>query len=99
MRSRVCLILTVSLLFCSLGSLELPELMKLTDDCSNDFTILHSQQEIVPPVVAKQAPATVDFYQLHAPGWFSDTIDPIVVVELHPHASDQLIHLLCVLRT
>lgn len=98
-RSRISLALVVGLLFCSLSSLEIPEMSKLADDCSNDFTILHSPQEIVPPVVAKQTPASVESPQPHAPGWMSDPIDAVVVVALHPHASDQLIHLLCIQRT
>lgn len=99
MRSRICLVVTVGLLFCALGSLEIPELMKLVDDSSNDFTILHSQQEVNPPVVAKQTPASIDSPRLHAPGWNPEPIDTVVVVAVHPHASDQLIHLLCVQRT
>lgn len=98
-RSRICLALIVGLLFCSLGSLEIPELVKLADDSSNDFTILHSPQEIAAPMLAKQAPASLETPQEHAPGWISDPIDSVVVVALHPHASDQLIHLLCIQRT
>lgn len=72
---------------------------KLVDDSSNDFTILHSPQEIAPPVVAKQAPASIESPQSHAPDRMSNPVEPVVVVALHPHASDQLIHLLCTQRT
>jgi len=101
MRSRVSLALIVGLLFCSLGSLEIPELMKLTDDSSNDFTILHSPQEISAPALQKQkqAVASVDSPPLHHRGWVPDVPETEVVVALHPHASDQLIQLLCVQRT
>lgn len=97
-RYRICLGVIVSLLFCALGSLEIPELVKLVDDCSNDFTILHSPQEINPPVVAKQA-ASVDSPQMHAPGWIPEAIETIPVVAIHPHTSDELIRFLCVQRT
>ena len=39
-RHRFCLALVVSMLFCGLSSSEIPELTRLTDDTSNDFTVL-----------------------------------------------------------
>jgi hypothetical protein len=38
-RHRFCLLLIVSLLFCGLSSIEVPEFVNLTDDTSNDFTL------------------------------------------------------------
>jgi hypothetical protein len=40
MRIRVTLGLTVSLLFCTLATLEVPELINLTDDTSNDYSLV-----------------------------------------------------------
>ena len=37
---RFCLALVVSMLFCGLSSSEIPELTRLIDDTSNDFTVL-----------------------------------------------------------
>jgi hypothetical protein len=48
-RHRFCLVLVVSMLFCGLTSSEIPELTRLIDDPSNDFTL----------VVATKTPATV----------------------------------------
>ena len=45
MRTRFILVAVVSLLFCSLSTLETPELVKLADDTSNDFSILIRRQE------------------------------------------------------
>jgi hypothetical protein len=45
MRARFILVAVVSLLFCSLSTLETPELLKLADDTSNDFSILIHRQE------------------------------------------------------
>ena len=45
MRTRFILVAVVSLLFCSLSTLETPELVKLADDTSNDFSILIHHQE------------------------------------------------------
>ena len=39
-RHRFCLALIVSMLFCGLSSSEIPELTRLIDDTSNDFTVL-----------------------------------------------------------
>jgi hypothetical protein len=99
LRYRICFAVIVGLLFCSLGSLEIPEMMKLVDDSSNDFTILHSPQEISAPVMARQAPTSFVSPQLQAPGWISETAETGFVVVLHPHASDELIRFLCIQRT
>lgn len=48
-RHRFCLALIVSMLFCGLTSSEIPELTRLIDDPSNDFTL----------VVATKTPAMV----------------------------------------
>jgi hypothetical protein len=48
-RHRFCLALVVSMLFCGLTSSEIPELTRLIDDPSNDFTL----------VVATKTPAMV----------------------------------------
>ena len=39
-RHRFCLALVVSMLFCGLSSSEIPELTRLVDDPSNDFTLV-----------------------------------------------------------
>jgi hypothetical protein len=39
-RHRFWLALVVSMLFCGLSSSEIPELTRLIDDTSNDFTVL-----------------------------------------------------------
>jgi len=44
LRHRFCLALIISLLFCGLSSLEFPEFVNLTDDTSNDFTVVVSTQ-------------------------------------------------------
>jgi hypothetical protein len=39
-RHRFCVALVVSMLFCGLSSSEIPELARLIDDTSNDFTLV-----------------------------------------------------------
>ena len=41
-RHRFCLALVVSMLFCGLSLSEIPELASLSDDTSNDFTVVVS---------------------------------------------------------
>jgi hypothetical protein len=43
MRSHLSLVVLVGLLFCSLAAIEIPELVNLTDDTSNDYTVIVSQ--------------------------------------------------------
>lgn len=45
MRIRLSLAIVVGLLFCTLAALELPELIRLADDTSNDFSLLAAQRE------------------------------------------------------
>ncbi len=41
-RHRFCLALVICMLFCCLSSIEVPEFVNLTDDTSNDFTVMLS---------------------------------------------------------
>jgi hypothetical protein len=45
MRSHLSLAVLVGLLFCSLAAIEIPELVHLTDDTSNDYTVMVSQSK------------------------------------------------------
>jgi hypothetical protein len=56
MRCQLSLAVLVGLLFCSLASIEVPELVKLTDDTSNDFTMTFSQESAT-SVEAEQQPS------------------------------------------
>jgi hypothetical protein len=51
MRAKLILAALIGLLFCSLATLETPEILKLADDTSNDFSLLHTQQESSSTVV------------------------------------------------
>jgi hypothetical protein len=45
MRSHLSLAVLVGLLFCGLAAIEVPEFVQLTDDTSNDYTVIVSQSE------------------------------------------------------
>jgi hypothetical protein len=52
-RHRFCLALVVSILFCGLSLSEIPELARLSDDTSNDYTLVVSTKTAAPiPVIA-----------------------------------------------
>jgi hypothetical protein len=55
MRCQLSLAVLVGLLFCSLASIEVPELVKLTDDTSNDFTVMVSRPAATSVDVAVQS--------------------------------------------
>jgi len=53
MRIRAIVLMTAAVLFCSLATIELTELLNLVDDTSNDFT-LASSEEIGGAVIQNQ---------------------------------------------
>jgi len=96
-RHRFCLALVVSMLFCGLSSIEIPELTRLTDDTSNDFTLVEVAS--TPSCTASESSST-------------GTIQAVRVSDSHPeyrlqpfvslasgHSPSGYLHLLCVHRT
>jgi hypothetical protein len=53
MRSKVIFAMLVGLLFCSLATLEITELLELADYTSNDFSLLGTQR--APSAVVRQS--------------------------------------------
>jgi len=97
MRLKVIFFVVIGLLFCSLATLETTEILKLADDTSNDFSLLNVEANTTSAVVRqslgtkpKAVPAPIQAEQPK---------------EVHPavsHASNisnDLLHLLCVIRT
>jgi hypothetical protein len=95
MRIRLTLAIVVGLLFCTLAALELPELINLTDDTSNDFSLLSAQQEtsaVVSQSHVRQPiilPARSDRKQPNDRARFVSSVC----------AAKESLHLLCTLRT
>ena len=58
MRARLILAVLAGVLFCSLATIELTELIRLADDTSNDFSLLQTQQgkcsTVIPPSQQRQ---------------------------------------------
>jgi hypothetical protein len=99
-RHRFCLALVVSMLFCGLTSSEIPELTRLIDDTSNDYTL----------VVATKTPAMVSASVMANPGMGTcvgavrQNDDGLQYPEppssiLYAQSSNDYLQLLCVHRT
>jgi hypothetical protein len=97
-RTELTLALVVGLLFCSLATMEVPELINLVDNTSNDFSLV---------VFVKNAPTTVEVRMRHQgrPGLPSvpRSRQPSVLRThssiLSLQASGDMLHVLCVQRT
>jgi hypothetical protein len=95
-RTKLILGIAVSLLFCTLAMLEMPEFLTLTDNTSNDFSLGTSQEDAV-AVVQAQAPLVPagpieKVTHRRAPSF---RIRPLN----QPPTVDDLLHSLCVQRT
>ena len=98
MRGNLVLTVMVSLMLCSLAMLEVPELLNLTDDTSNDFSLPVIRQSS-PSSVINEAPGVGG---IASPMLSYGTFDPLPVPPLilhSPNPHDDLLHLLCIQRT
>jgi hypothetical protein len=97
-RIRICLAVVVGLLFCTLATLELPELVNLSDDTSNDYSLTVFQNYEV-EAHQKQAPqfsptvvfgdAIFERSDVSVPDWHSNEVLP----------RPDLLRMICILRT
>jgi hypothetical protein len=96
MRPKVIFFFLVGLLFCSLATLETTEFLKLADDTSNDFSLLNVESNTTSAVVRQsqesQAKAVPVPIQRRQP-----TVRP-AISHSRP-TSDDILHVLCVIRT
>ena len=99
MCTKLTLATVVGLLFCSLATMELPELVNLVDNTSNDFSLI---------VFVKNAPTTVKVQMRHQgrpglPGilrsWQPDVFRAHSSIQSPLQASDDMLCMLCVQRT
>ena len=98
--ARVGFVLIIGLLFCTLGTLELPELVNLTDNTSNDYStsVFQNQKESIVKA-DKQLPSVAPRTVLARLMGERQTIRQMRYDQsLSPAQSDAL-HLFCILRT
>jgi hypothetical protein len=96
MRPKVSFFVVVGLLFCSLATLETTEFLKLADNTSNDFSLLN--------VEANTSSAIVRQSQYSQPNAVPAPIQsqrPKVRPDISAlsNASNDLLHVICVIRT
>jgi len=94
MRAKFIFATLVGLLFCSLATLEITELLELTDDTFNDFSLIGTQQ-------ASSAVVTQSLALQPKTNLTTETERP-TARRLPPSASYQardVLHLLCIMRT
>lgn len=96
MRPKLIFFVVVGLLFCSLATLETGEFLRLADDTSNDFSLLNVEANTSSAVVRqsldsqpKAVPAPIHSRQ---PKVHPDISGPA-------NTTNDLIHVLCVIRT
>jgi hypothetical protein len=94
MRAKFIFATLVVVLFCSLATLEITELFELTDDTSNDFSLVGTQQasSAVVPQSLELQPKTNPTTETERP----------TARRLPPSASyhaNDVLHLLCIMRT
>ena len=95
-RIQLTLALVVGFLFCSLATMEVPELVNLVDNTSNDFSLV---------VFVKNAPTAVKVRMRHQgrpgilPSQQPNAFRTHSSIQSPLQASDDVLHLLCVQRT
>lgn len=96
MRTRFILVSIVRLLFCSLSTLETPELVKLADDTSNDFSLMTRPQDIS---ISTCNPALVARLKISRPRLALDRT-PIQLGSISASRfTPDFLHFLCIQRT
>lgn len=99
MRIKIVLAIAVGLLLCSIGTLELPELVNLSDNTSNDFSLRLLSDR--PTIVAKKNQTA--HFQSDAVRVVSSLSHPATPIVSTPSvslpATDDLLQILCIHRT
>jgi hypothetical protein len=95
-RIRICFAVVVGLLFCTLATLELPELVNLSDDTSNDYSLTvfqHYKIEADREQADQSSPGVVFGDAISEwpalPNWHGNEVRP----------QPDLLRIICILRT
>jgi hypothetical protein len=98
LRIKLPFAIVVGLLFCTLATMELPELINLVDDTSNDFSLIvfvkNAATVVKVQMLRKGRPALADVQPRQATARFSTRS----LIQTFYTLGDTL-HLLCVQRT
>src|ERR1700751_2320601 len=95
--AKILVPMIVGLLLCGLVATELPEILSLTDNTANDFTI---RKTSTPQSAPKLSAASYDSFQLNTKGFeYSEQVDRSTAFEGVKPTSSSLFILFCALRT
>ena len=95
--SKILVPIIVGLLLCGLVTAELPELLSLTDNTSNDFTV---RKASAPQSTANACAASYNSSRLNTKGFVhNQQVSRIAAFDNVKPASSSLFILLCTLRT
>jgi hypothetical protein len=96
MRPKVIFFVVVGLLFCSLATLETSEFLKLADDTSNDFSLLNVETNTSSAMVRRSHESQTKAIPAPIPSRRPKVLPDISYAS---NASNDLLHVLCVIRT
>ena len=98
--ARVGFALIIGLLFCTLGTLELPELVNLTDNTSNDYSpsVFQNQQASIVKETKQVPDETLPVVPLR-PKSERQTVLQMRYAQSVCAAQSNSLHLFCILRT
>jgi hypothetical protein len=97
LRPKLIFFVIVGLLFCSLATLETTEFLKLADDTSNDFSLLHVETNTSSAIVRQSRESQPEAVRVPIEKtWQPKVLPPIPDSS---HTSIDFLHLLCVIRT
>lgn len=98
MRIKLTLATVVGLLFCTVATLELPELINLVDDTSNDFSLVVFAENTVTAVktrmLTRVRPVLADIQPRQADEYFQYPS----LIRTFQASDDDMLHVLCVQR-
>jgi hypothetical protein len=101
MRVKLALAIVIGLLFCALVVREIPELINLVDDTSNDFSLVVFAKDAVTVVkiqtLPQGQPVLADIQRRQAPLCFPCFPTHSLIQNLR--TPDDVLHVSCVLRT
>ncbi len=103
MRIKLTLATVVGLLFCTLATMELPELINLVDDTSNDFSLVVFAENVMTVVknrmLPQGRPVLADIPRQQAAATFQAHSFASLQTHSLTRTSDDTLHLSCVQRT
>ena len=98
MRVKLILATVVGLLFCTVATMELPELTNLVDDTSNDFSLVVFAENTVTAVKTRMLPQGRPVLADIQPRQADEHFQSHSLIRTFQASDDDMLHVLCVQR-